>query len=561
MTSCKRFLAVILSLMMVLSFMAGCGGPTDSAETDPQGQTTPATTAPAEETEAPTDEVEYFPLSETGELSLWIAFPPFFGNSAEGPSDYLVYTEAQERLNVNITFEQLAIPVAAQAFNIMIASEVYPDLLYGFSNYYTNSLDDAISQDIIIDLTELIEEYAPDYNSVRLANEESERATVTASGNQALIYYAQSEDGYVPDMGPVIRKDWLDEVGLDEPVTYDDYEEIFKAFQTEIGCENPFGLPAGGMIRGLSFIAGFDLILPWQNADQGFYHIDNQVYWGGVSDACLEYLTKINSWYNAGYISPDFASDTLSASSGVVSNDRIGSGEVGVLNGRSKELEFYDGLAGGSANFIGTNDAKMYEGQITHTKKALLLVTPASGCAVSTGCEDTELAVRFLNYFFTEEGDLLANYGVENLTFDYDAAGNIYFTDLILNNPDELSLDVALALYTGASSGIAHRMDNTKYEMIYSEKQLEAGNKWVADDDGAMVVTQQYSALLDADEISEFTSIFTDIKTYFSENLLKFITGNRPLSEFEDYVAEIERMGIDRVCEMMTEGWNEYLSR
>ena len=34
-------------------------------------------------------------------------------------------------------------------------------------------------------------------------------------------------------IGPVVRKDWLDTAGLDLPVTYDDYYEALKAFQSQ----------------------------------------------------------------------------------------------------------------------------------------------------------------------------------------------------------------------------------------------------------------------------------------------------------------------------------------
>ena len=48
----------------------------------------------------------------------------------------------------------------------------------------------------------------------------------------------------------------------------------------------------------------------------------------------------------------------------------------------------------------------------------------------------------------------------------------------------------------------------------------------------------------DIDVIETYTS---DIQTYTNENYLKFITGDRDLSEFDQYVATLKSMGMNEV--------------
>ena len=48
----------------------------------------------------------------------------------------------------------------------------------------------------------------------------------------------------------------------------------------------------------------------------------------------------------------------------------------------------------------------------------------------------------------------------------------------------------------------------------------------------------------DIDVIETYTS---DIQTYTNENYLKFNTGDRDLSEFDQYVATLESMGMNEV--------------
>ena len=269
----------------------------------------------------------------------------------------------------------------------------------------------------------------------------------------------------------------------------------------------------------------------------------------------------MHEWYEAGYIDSDFVSDTNSGVSGVIEDDRIASSEVGIFVGRSKDLKNYSSLVGegSGAHFVGSYAPLLTEGQTTHVSQIMSFVNAASSCAIGGNCADPELATRFLNYWYSEEGNLLANYGVQGLSFDYDDDGNIYFTDLVTNNPDGLTLDAALAMYTGASSGVAHLFDNTKWAILYDEDQIVAGERWGEDDDGAYVMTAEYKSLLNDDEIAGFSTLNNDLNTYFKENIVKFITGERSLDTLDEYFAELESMGVHDMEAMMTAAWQKYV--
>ena len=54
------------------------------------------------------------------------------------------------------------------------------------------------------------------------------------------------------------------------------------------------------------------------------------------------------------------------------------------------------------------------------------------------------------------------------------------------------------------------------------------------------------AATLGTEEATTFAQYYSNILTYATENIAKFITGARSLDEFDDYVADIESMGIDK---------------
>lgn len=42
----------------------------------------------------------------------------------------------------------------------------------------------------------------------------------------------------------------------------------------------------------------------------------------------------------------------------------------------------------------------------------------------------------------------------------------------------------------------------------------------------------------------EFGAIWSEVQTHAEENILRFITGARPLSQFQAYLNELDRMGF-----------------
>lgn len=54
--------------------------------------------------------------------------------------------------------------------------------------------------------------------------------------------------------------------------------------------------------------------------------------------------------------------------------------------------------------------------------------------SISTKCKDPELAIQYCDFWFTDQGIQLANYGVEGLSCEV-VDGKPQFTDTVLNNP------------------------------------------------------------------------------------------------------------------------------
>ena len=80
-----------------------------------------------------------------------------------------------------------------------------------------------------------------------------------------------------------------------------------------------------------------------------------------------------------------------------------------------------------------------------HTSTSTL--TGQGTFSITSSCPDVELAVSVLDWRYSEEGSFLFNYGIEGISFEYDANGEPQYTDLIVKNENGLSATWLAAVY------------------------------------------------------------------------------------------------------------------
>ena len=566
----KRVLAMILAFMMLLSLMAGCGGAGEAASSEPAGQSVEETAGaeaeppavepePAQETveaasaeesaEEPEAEPEpepeppYFPLEEAEHISMWFAYPPIFSEYADGPEEYLIFTEASARLNVDLEVIGVSMAGANEQFNLMIASGEYPDIIERFGAYYQNSIDSALDDEIAIELTDYLDDWAPDFQAVRTRDEQTERITATADGRVAGFYTFETNGA--PDTGPFVRMDFLAGLGLEIPETLDDWARALEGFSSQYGAG--LGLPSGGMTKFASIESNFGIT-------SGMYQVNEEVKFGQAEQGFQDYLTMMNEWFTKGYICKDFFSEALSASSYMTDQNLISSGAAGIFFGNLNTADAYAGQILDENAEVEPLAYPVSGGEKNHFAS---VGTPMLWGVVSTDCGNPELAIRFLNYYFTEEGQMLANYGVEGLTYEMEDSKPV-FTDIIRNNPEGMNLDVALTLYTCGTGSICTLVNNDKNLSLYSDLQNAAVASWRAQVDNANIIL---SVSMTPDEASEYYSLMSDIQTYYEQAVPEFIMGNRDLAAFDAYVDTMNSMGLDRCIEIYQTAYDRFMGR
>ncbi len=542
----KEIIAIAMSLAVLASGTTACNKeaakPTDTAVTpvEQAGNTG----------EAEGGEIT-LPLSAE-KVTLTMYAGAMDGNFAAVANDYnenAFFQELEKRTNVHIEFQ--TVPMGStDAFNLMIASGELPDLIYG-PGAYQDGMDAAIDDGYYLDMTPYLETHLPNYNKLRTQNEEMKRNSTTDSGRIAAVYQVyQTEQS--PWMGLMIRKDWLNELNLEVPTTVSEWETVLTAFKEEKGAYAPMSL--GGDLglygQGFGISAGTVFSTPWQN-------VDGKVVFNSTSDNMKAFLTVLADWYKKGLIDPDFMTKQ---SAFFADTAMVTTGQTGVFNSIYTLPDMFKGASEDKDFEVVAIKNPIPDSGEEGRVGFVIPVIGGAGMAVSADSKNKEIAMKWLDYMYSEEGALLANYGVENDTFTFNEQGKPVFTEKITKNPDGMAMAQAMAFYTLPPSFLACYYDWTRELAGVSESSINMMDVWKEQKTDYNYPAQ---ATMTNEENREFASLYSsNIQTYAAEKITQFITGVNDINtEWDNYVSTIKELGVERCIEIKQAALDRYLDR
>ena len=568
-----RILALALALVMVAGLMSACGAPAAESAAAPSTSETgsaaqsaeapaeePAAEAPAAEGPAaeasaeepePVPEVEYPLTTEDVTFELWYPFP---GDLSDIMEEYLgqgknsVLARAKEITGVDLSFILQSVNAATDNFNLMVASGDYPDLIFNPSSYYTGGMDKAVADEVFLDLTDMVPELAPNY--YRLINQDETTLTACKTAEGRFVEIMRLEAEYAkPSTGLVIRQDWLDDLGLDTPVTLDDMHDVLTAFKDEKGAVEPLGMTYTGILDGDEIASAFDAYGTY-SAFMGAYPIclrDGKVAFGWKEDEMRDYLELISQWYAEGLLGKDFYIDNTGHG---IHYSKTTTDMVGVFLNDYFQLDLLEQfMQDPEARLVGIPAPVKEAGQTLHFGSSQSL-TSGFSWAITTDCSDPELALQYADFYFTEEGSRMCNYGIEGEGMEFDAEGNPTYTELVYNNPDH-SMRETQVMYTltvGPFVEVESRGD-----ISYSENAIACRDIWGSNCDDLYTMP---SVSLTADQSSEMADIMGDLMTYASGKIIEFIIGDDSLDNWDAFVSELEDFRVNRVIEIYQEAYD-----
>lgn len=462
-------------------------------------------------------------------------------------TDLPIIQEITKRTGVN--FEFVAAPNTEdqfrEKFNVTVASGDIPDIMV---STYRDDMMKVAEQGTFAALDDYIDQYAPNLKKILDENPDYIRDIRASDGN---IYF-------MPFIGAVktfkvwmLRGDWLDKLGLEVPVTLDDWYNVLKAFKEQDPNGNgeadeiPYttrNTQAGVLAFMEAFgISGFE-------ANEQFFIEDGQVKYAYTDPRCKEALEFINKLYSEGLIDSEYATNDTNVWLSRLTNEVSGACQDTTARAYSLGTQVRAANADSDAYFVVVAPPKGPDGTQMTTSQMQAI---RGFTAISADSPYIKEIVQLFDYFYSEEGSLLMNFGIEGETYTMEN-GKPTYTENIANDSQGRSILSMLNIY-------GHREWAYKQDIGYEDALLDETYVNYRNDMEQYIRPTIPALSFTEEEREVINSTYTEIQTYKDEMINKFIMGKEPLDNFDSFVQTLKNMGIDDVLAVEQAAYDRYV--
>lgn len=481
-----------------------------------------------------------------------ITFEMFTAKSAQNVdqdwNDLFLFNEYEDMTNIDLNWkEQVQTDSMEERRNLALGGGDLPDIFY-LSGMPTSDIYKYGKQDTFVRLNDLIDDYAPNLKALMEENPEIEKGLTFPDGNIYSLPSLVSEDFLSLRVAarPWISKEVLDEVDMDVPETTDEFYAFLKAAKEETD-KTPYGGTDmdefGSWLEGAFGVANKGVRNPNVDVDP-----DNQ-------DDARFYATTDNYKDMLEYAHKLFDEELIEKNIFSIEWDQY---LANATDGDYASTVFYDptDLFGEE---IGSDFESMDALEGPHGDKAFTKVAPMvstiSSFIITKENPNPAAAVRWMDHFYSDDGAKLYYMGIEGETFEETDDGEFEYTDKITDSEDGLALEQEIAKYLPWLGGVQGIIKEEYFRGSENAPQsLEAADKIEP-----YVPDEIWPGFLYTEEENKFmNSKGADIDKYVTEMTEKFISGDEPLSNWDKYVEEIEKMGLDEYMDIQQEAYDRY---
>ena len=544
-SSLKRSLAMGMAVAMVGATLAGCGG-SSSAAASSTAESTAGSEAAAEPANA---EKPYEGTTLTWYTKLNANVSDNYTNLGETP--WAQYVE--EKTGIHIEFQHPTQGSENEEFAVMVASGEYPDIIEHTWTSYSGGGGAAINDGVIIALDDYMDQ-APNLSALLEENPEISKMIKSSSGNYYCFPFLRGLE--TPNKtefssGLTYRADVLKELGFDTvPETIDEWEEVLRAAKAA-GFSKPF-TTRNEWVKDV-WSPAFD--------NWGSFYVDDGVVKNGlIEDSRKEFIARMAAWYDEGLLDNDWMqADKKSTQTDFVAGNCVlgyapfgqglGTYTQAMMEADPNFKEEYIQAAAPVTSTKGKN-AKF-------SKMNNIFDQSGVSAAISSQCKNVEAAVWLLDWMYSEEGMICYNFVIEGVSYEM-VDGKPVYTDVIMNNPDGMSVAQALAAYTRTStSGVGVQMEDYIEQYYAQDNQKTALELSMKTDMGEHMFPP---CSVSEENQDRYTEIMSQVKTLSDEMEASFICGTTSMDEWDSYQQKLKDAGIEEAIAMMQQAYDNYMA-
>ncbi|MDE6517818.1 MAG: hypothetical protein K2L18_08240 [Acetatifactor sp.] len=515
----------------------------------------------------------------------------YYTDYAENPTMQYLMSQTWGENDDTIKLEFQVPPAGSQQNNYetMMATGDFPPMM---QNSVAGSAPLMLESGNILDLTELVQQYMPNYYNM-IQNNEALKSKVVYNidgEDKILAINTVMEDYNYYFSGNMYRRDWLVKYGKNpqtgaaftggytdaadvdswvddvvfpsggtDPVYISDWEWMFEIFTeamadqgiTDSYCTSIY-YPGYMWSGGLCSCFGEPIPIWYKGSD-------DVVRFGGDSESMRAYLQCLNNWYEKGWLDQDFnerTADIFYATDDT--NKRLG--KVGLWIGTQAELggrlDMHDGgltegiyVAGCTwpiNDVYGDDSCKNVEPWATQASVSLV----GTGFYIMDGAQDKDLGplLSMLDYLYSEEGGVIHTLGptgeqlkeaeldtsfydkngISDGTYTVGEDGRYALVEAIRNDSGGLRIATTGELLPGYY--LVSSVDRG-----YAETYENSMKSWVKYTNKGQIWGSDAFSLISSEDLNVVTDLQTKVLNYMEQHTYEFIKGIKDIDSDEDW--------------------------
>jgi len=336
------------------------------------------------------------------------------------------------------------------------------------------------------------------------------------------------------------RKDIFEQHGLKIPTTYDELYDVCKKLKELYPESYPLCLRSGIHVLDQTGQAWREYMCyhPNYNYDTGKWEF------GVVMPEFKEMIAFYRKMIEEKLLPPDFFTISTKTWEGLMSTDRgfITYDYIIRIDQFNKDVGAMD------ENFEMDSMAPPVATE-KGVAKVLKKFPELNGFSVINSGDETKIenAIKLVDWFFSPEGVEVQSWGEEGITYEVVDGKRKWLT------AEDADISNTFGLFT---PGAYVCVDPEAYNYQYSDRMREISEecKNYATNNPSPFFTMAFPNEVAA----ERADIWVALNGLCAENLSKFLLGQRPMEEWEDFVSELNGLGVDRVLEIYDQTFAAY---
>lgn len=451
----------------------------------------------------------------------------------------------EKMTGVHIEWENVDSSIMNQQLSGAMSSGDMPDII--FKNQISNAnLFKWGQQGLLVDIAPYLEEYAPNFSAL-LDKYPDIRQAVTAPDG---AIYGFPQVGLTPEMRVpcklFLNQKLMDAAAQKMPTTTDELVAVLRALR-DLDYDGDGA--ADGIIPFVSsvdntyrfFYGSFGL------NTRGAHHevVDVDPETGklrvfATSDNYRKMVEYLAGMYAEGLIDPEMYTNGNKYAGSLASQHKLGSLP---FTNRSK---FADDVVD---EWVGLKNVLVGPDGYQKTSYVRSNLHSVGNFVITTECKNVELAIQWVDYFYTDEGGMFLLMGEEGVNWQKDADGNPGYTEeaLAKMTPDMTS-DAFLSIFGLLPGGgnpcvVPAGLWFNEYEPE-SASTAQAMFPYIND-----IVWPIFAWT--TDELKAYNTYHGDIKSYVKNQTALFVSGQLELNDdtWAAFLNEIDALGADKLLE------------